>query len=125
MSTFPTCGLRLVHADAATARRALPLRRKMASVCVYLSGCDGPTMQQGQQAAEGRGADGCSSAASVPYQVGEQDVAQELLRLVAKTPRRKQRVKSERGAQKSIFRALCGKPCRFIICIYISLNILS
>lgn len=100
MSTFPACDLRLVHTDATIARCALLLRRKMASVCVYLSGRDGPTVQQGQQAAEGRGADGCSSAPSVPYQVGEQDVAQELLRLVAKTARRKQRVKSERGAQK-------------------------
>lgn len=43
-------------------------------------------MQQGQQAAEGGGADGSGGAPGVPHQVGQQDVAQELLGLVAKTP---------------------------------------
>lgn len=63
------------------------------NVCVYLSGCDGPSMQQGQQTAEGRGADGGGSMARAPHQVGEQDVAQELLWLSSEVPGRRTRVK--------------------------------
>ena len=48
-------------------------------VCVYLSRCDGPSMQQGQQTAEGRGADGSCRTACPPHQVRKQDVTQELL----------------------------------------------
>lgn len=48
-------------------------------MCVHLSRCDGPSMKQGQQAAQGCGADGGSSTARMPHQVGEQDVTQELL----------------------------------------------
>lgn len=51
----------------------------------YLSRCEGPSVQQRQQAAEHGGADGGGRAPSVPHQVGEQDVAQELLGLVAET----------------------------------------
>lgn len=46
---------------------------------VYLARCDGPSVQQGQQTAEGSGADSGGSAARTPHQVGKQDVAQELL----------------------------------------------
>lgn len=48
-------------------------------MCVYLSRCDSPSMKQGQQAAQGCGADGSSSTARMPHQVGKQDVTQELL----------------------------------------------
>lgn len=48
-------------------------------------------MQQGQQTAERRGADGSSDATCAPHQVREQDVTQELLRLIAEMPGRRQR----------------------------------
>lgn len=48
-------------------------------------------MQQGQQAAENGSTEGGGCASGVPHEVGEQDVAQELLGLVAETPARRQR----------------------------------
>lgn len=56
-------------------------------VCVYLSRSDGPSMQQGQQTAEGGGAGSSGSAACVPHQVGKQDVAQEPLCLFTEMPK--------------------------------------
>lgn len=47
-------------------------------------------MQQGQQAAEDGSADSGGCAPGVPHQVGEKDVAQEILGLVAETPERRQ-----------------------------------
>lgn len=47
-------------------------------VCVYLSRSDGPSVQQGQQTAEGCGSDGGRSTACVPHKVRKQQVVQEL-----------------------------------------------
>lgn len=61
-------------------------------------------MKQGQQAAEDGGADGGCCAPGVPHQVGEQDVAQELLGLVGETPA---------GRQSGQRRERCGKNLYF------------
>ena len=55
---------------------------------MYLSRSDCPSMQQGQQAAERRGAGGSGDAAGSPHQVGKQHVTQELLGPVTEMPGR-------------------------------------
>lgn len=50
------------------------------AICVYyLSRCEGPSMQQGQQTAESCSPDSRGSTASTPHQIGQQTVRQELL----------------------------------------------
>lgn len=85
---------------------------------VYLARCDGASVQQGQQTAEGGGADSSGSAARTPHQVRKQDVAQELLRLHAEMPGRR-RVSKKRdtgGAEKDILGVL-GKLLT-LVCSY-------
>lgn len=73
---------------------------------VYLSRCDGTSVQDSKQTAYGWGSDGGGSASWAPHQVGKHDVTQELLWLITKMSESRQKVEQFRQ-----------KWCRVNICI--------